>query len=210
VLLASNRVKCWGDNRGKRLGYDSYDAVGAKVTPDWAGYAAIKGDIVEIDDGGEAICVRLAAGDVQCWGDTYVAGGSGIQTMSFDVSHRFEATQLAVGHDHACVGFREPGFAQSPVFQCWGVSGHGRLGADYVLSHPLVVPSHDASYLRVAYETTLLSEALQVSAGVGGGCAILNDGNIRCWGRYGMFAYGDTEDVGDDELPAEMPSTTIW
>lgn len=35
-------------------------------------------------------------------------------------------------------------------------------------------------------------------------CALLNTGNVRCWGsgEYGLLGYGNTNDIGDDEHPA--------
>jgi alpha-tubulin suppressor-like RCC1 family protein len=45
---------------------------------------------------------------------------------------------------------------------------------------------------------------LQLAAGGFHTCALLDDGNLRCWGYnfYGQLGYGNTNTIGDDETPA--------
>ena len=47
---------------------------------------------------------------------------------------------------------------------------------------------------------------MRVSAGAGHTCAVLENGDVLCWGQsaWGVLGYGNTENVGDDEVPASV------
>jgi alpha-tubulin suppressor-like RCC1 family protein len=67
--------------------------------------------------------------------------------------------------------------------RCWGDNADGGVGA--VLDNPAVGDSLDevpsqVPGLEVVFGTR---RAMQVAAGDGHGCALLDDGNVRCWGR---------------------------
>lgn len=53
-------------------------------------------------------------------------------------------------------------------------------------------------------EPTPLATALMVAAGAGHTCAVLQGGDVRCWGygKYGQLGYGNPETIGDDEPPS--------
>ncbi|HMJ15277.1 MAG TPA: choice-of-anchor D domain-containing protein, partial [Polyangiaceae bacterium] len=42
-------------------------------------------------------------------------------------------------------------------------------------------------------------------------CALLESGNLRCWGRnaFGQLGYGNTDDVGDNEFPAARGNVNV-
>jgi alpha-tubulin suppressor-like RCC1 family protein len=47
-------------------------------------------------------------------------------------------------------------------------------------------------------------KVVRVSLGTSHTCAVLEGGAARCWGRndYGQLGYGNTKDIGDNELPS--------
>ena len=55
---------------------------------------------------------------------------------------------------------------------------------DAVRREPVVVTNNDGAY----------------------GCAFLEGGSLRCWGRslYGVLGYPGSSDVGDDEVPGAV------
>ena len=51
----------------------------------------------------------------------------------------------------------------------------------------------------------------QIAIGPVHTCVLLNTGNVRCWGagRYGRLGYGNTETIGDDELPSAAGDVNV-
>jgi hypothetical protein len=81
--------------------------------------------------------------------------------------------------------------------RCWGEASKGQLGygnGAYI---------DDASR---AGDVSIGGPAVQLVVGSLSSCAILTNGNARCWG-YGNFSAPDPAHViiGDDELPSSMP-----
>jgi cysteine-rich repeat protein len=54
-------------------------------------------------------------------------------------------------------------------------------------------------------------EVVQVVTGSGFTCALLDLGTVRCWGNnnVGQLGYGNTERIGDDELPSQAGDVPI-
>ena len=52
---------------------------------------------------------------------------------------------------------------------------------------------------------------MQVSVGNDQTCALLESGNVRCWGIgiYGRLGYGNTNSIGDDETPASVGDVNV-
>jgi alpha-tubulin suppressor-like RCC1 family protein len=82
---------------------------------------------------------------------------------------------------------------------CWGNNGHGQLGYEDT-QHRGDDPFEMGQIINVGTEKII--EVLV--AGDGHTCALLKDGNAKCWGKnnHGQLGYGDTQDRGDN--PHEM------
>jgi len=77
----------------------------------------------------------------------------------------------------------------------WGNNDWGQLGYGH---------TDDIDDAASAGDVDVGGTAVQIWAGDGHTCALLDDGALRCWGRNaaGQLGYGHTDDVGDDETPA--------
>jgi alpha-tubulin suppressor-like RCC1 family protein len=83
--------------------------------------------------------------------------------------------------------------------RCWGANHNGRLG--YGNHHDI----GDDESPAAAGDVPIGGKVTQIAAGEHATCALLESGGVRCWGKgeLGELGYGNTEDIGDDETPAE-------
>lgn len=56
-----------------------------------------------------------------------------------------------------------------------------------------------------------LSRIVQLSSRGGATCALLDDNSLRCWGsnRDGQLGYGHTDNIGDNETPAQVGPVNV-
>jgi alpha-tubulin suppressor-like RCC1 family protein len=87
----------------------------------------------------------------------------------------------------------------SGVVRCWGDGQLGELG-----QHNTDRIGDDETPASVA-GVQIGGAVTQLDVGFLHVCAVMDHGRIRCWGRAGTGAlgYGNIEDIGDDEYPAD-------
>lgn len=114
-----------------------------------------------------------------------------------DASARCEFSgrgMVSAGAAHTCA------ILSSGAVRCWGANDAGQLGAlpeqaiigDNANEAPNALPGNQVTFGTLP--SGRARRAVQVSAGGGHTCALLNDGNVRCWG-------GDT--TNNQTLPAK-------
>ncbi len=83
--------------------------------------------------------------------------------------------------------------------RCWGDGANGRLGYGNENTIGDVGTPDTAGPVRLGPGRT----AAAISAGEAHTCALLDDGNVRCWGlgASGRLGYGNPHNVGDIETP---------
>jgi alpha-tubulin suppressor-like RCC1 family protein len=172
ALLASGRVRCWGDNSAGQLGDGSFTRRLSSV--------AVSGitTAVAITAGARHTCALLADGTARCWGtnDFGQLGNGSIlsSTTPVAVSGLTDATALAAGGGHTCA------LVAGGEARCWGLNNSGQLGVGTTsFSNP--------TPLRVLDVASLVA----LATGDSHTCALVVDGTARCWGLNSNGQIGD-------------------
>jgi alpha-tubulin suppressor-like RCC1 family protein len=186
ALLGDGTVQCWGRNNYGQLGYDTGED-GYSIAPQLA--SSISGARA-LYLGSYHACVILAADDsIDCWGRAghgQLGEDVGASSMT-PVHHSFSSgvETLGMGGHHTCAHL-EDGSAY-----CWGWNSNGQVGVD-----PLVEGTD-------VYSPTLvggLSGVIGFGLGTYHSCAVLNNGQVNCFGENGYGRLG-TVHSGDSYTP---------
>jgi hypothetical protein len=210
VLLQNRNVKCWGYGADGRLGYGNTNNIG-----DGGGEMGNSLAYVDLGTGMTALqveagvthtCVRLYNGQVKCWGNGSLgqlgkgnanslgdAGGEmGDSLTAIDLGNGALASSISVGSSMSCA------LLDTGNLKCWGSGDSGRLGIDSTTNR-----GDGASEMGTSLPNVILGGAVvkQVSAKGLGGCVVLADNSVRCWGdnsgtAAGALMRGGTTDVG--------------
>ena len=195
ALTSGGNVKCWGDGGFGKLGngLDGDNDFPVDVIAGQGSNDLLSG-IVQISTGVHHVCALTSQGNVKCWGrnregqlgnDTTTESNYPVDVVASDGS----ATALngiiqisARGARHTCV------LTSGGNVKCWGSGAYGQLGSSEETTSlpdepdPLGL-SRDAP-LPVLVESggVALSGVARVGTGGNHSCAIMNEGNVKCWG----------------------------
>jgi alpha-tubulin suppressor-like RCC1 family protein len=209
ALLDTGNVRCWGSGFGGKLGYGNTNNIGDDETPASAGDVDLGGIAVQITTGDDHACAVLTRGRVRCWGNgaggalgygnTNSIGDDETPASAGDVDVGGPVVQIAGGNGFTCARL------ESGAVRCWGREGPGRLG--YGNTNSIGDDETPAS----AGDVNLGGTAVQVVAGATHACAVLDTGAVRCWGSAarGALGYGNTNNIGDDEVPASAGDVDV-
>ena len=170
AVTVAGAVLCVGENETGLLGD------GTKTRRSEARPVRGVSDAVEVAVSANHACARSRDGSVRCWGGNTdrQLGEAGVpqRLLPAKVPRLPPAKQLAIGGRHTCA------LLEDGTVRCWGANESGQLGDG----------SRDARTGPV--QVADLSSVLAISAGRGDGtCALRADGNVRCWGNFGAFAF---------------------
>ncbi|KAJ1479246.1 regulator of chromosome condensation 1/beta-lactamase-inhibitor protein II, partial [Baffinella frigidus] len=219
--------KCWGGNDFGQLGLGDTRDRGR-----WANYMGVNlpsvdlganWTIVEVAAGGGHTCARLengAARALKCWGwnmlgqlglgDTLTRGGEGgsmgDSLPAVQLGTGRSAVALALGTRHSCA------LLDDASVKCWGRNKNGDLGlgdsqnrGDGAGEMGEALPAVDLGAGRTV---------VQLAAGSHHTCALLDNGQLKCWGRNfrGQLGIGDMVDRGRgirNDMGANLPSVDV-
>lgn len=209
ALLNNGQVKCWGENSFGQLGLGDTEHRGDQ--PDEMGGNLPAVDLgsgryaVEIAASSQTTCARLDNNQVKCWGDND-SGQLGLG----DTEHRGDqlnemgdnlpainlgtgrsAIQIVAGTDNICA------VLDNNQVKCWGANGPGNLGLGDINNRG-DQPNEMGDNLPTVDLGTGRS-ALKISLGGYHPCALLDNGQVKCWGWniWGQLGLGDTINRGD-------------
>ncbi|MBI4083652.1 MAG: Ig-like domain-containing protein, partial [Candidatus Lambdaproteobacteria bacterium] len=220
ALRDDGMVKCWGSNYAGLLGQG--DTANRGDGPGEMGNSLLAVDLgtgrttTDIAAGGFNNCALLDTGQVKCWGDNYAGAlglggiadrgddpgemGDNLPTVSLGTGRT--AIALVAGNYYTCA------LLDTGQVKCWGYNMYGQLGIGNT-EHRGDEPGEMGDNLSVVDLGTGRT-AVAIAAGEGHSCALLDTGQVKCWGYNGsgQLGLGDTDSRGDnsgemgDSLPA--------
>jgi alpha-tubulin suppressor-like RCC1 family protein len=202
---------CWGRHDNAVLGIPGLaQDIGDDEGPTGGGIVDIGGVPDELSMGNNHSCARIGT-SVRCWGqgsqgalgygNADTIGDDETPSAAGDVPVGANVTQITTGFFHTCA------LTESGTVRCWGRGANGRLGygnSSWYGLQPATTPA-------VIGDVDLGGTAVQIAAGSAHTCALLDDGSVKCWGSgaLGQLGYGNTNDIGDDELPSSVGAVPL-
>jgi len=201
VLLRSGRIMCWGLGTSGQLGNGSFfpPEEGPSTSPTPV-------EVTVITDGWSLVfssyihtCAIQENGKAYCWGrNEHGELGNGTfenSAVPVEVTGLAEVSSIFAGHHHTCA------IDPSGTLLCWGKNDRGQLGNTGVV---------DSSPTPVRVEG-IPSRVSAVAPGTSHTCALLENGEVMCWGgnNYGELGIGES---GDRDLPvvvSDLPSAAL-
>jgi hypothetical protein len=214
ALRRSGRVACWGDGSSFKL---AGEKTAREVTPRDVGLA----EVVELAAGPNMTCARTRAGAVLCWGDpsdgqlgskdyrtvfTQAEVDGQRQQVTRTPERVSPAAVLGLARaDEVDVGSRFACARSASELRCWGSNEHARLGRGRFGGLSFKVGSTPPP------PEVVLTSVKQVSLGEAHACALLDSGEVRCWGRNRELELGVlTQEVCESASPcATRPVRTL-
>ena len=203
AVTLDGEVRCWGANAVGQLGKPNLPQdVGDNEAPNTVAPVVLSGVAIGIAAGFVHTCALIEGGDVQCWGlgSSGQLGYGNTNTIGNDedpdaaglVAFPGTAIQVVAGTEHTCA------LLQGGAVRCWGSGSVGKLG----LANTNFIGDNELPSSVGAIN--LGGTATQLAAGAQHTCALLNNGNVVCWGSntLGQLGRGNTAIIGDNETPA--------
>lgn len=211
ALLNNGTLRCWGRNHLGQLGYGNTLPIGTTSTnlPYTAGNVPLLSPGTKLAVGGNHTCALLDTGLVRCWGNNqfgqlgynstqHLGDGEPIYDFGY-VNLGGNAVKLAAGGEHTCA------LMDTRKVRCWGRNQYGQLG--YGNTHSI----GDTEQPWRAGDVEVGAPVQDIAAGGNHTCALLTDGNVRCWGHgvFGQLGYGNTANVGDSQNPSVAGNVSV-
>lgn len=208
IVTRAGQLKCWGFDTYYHLGYDmpGERAIGDDETLASVGYVQLDTPVRRVLAKFDRTCVILETGAVRCWGpNTHRTLGYGNAApvrawQAGDIDLGGRAVDSAGGSFHTCA------LLETGAVRCWGANFAGQLGYGNKLD------IGDDETPSSAGDVPLGGRAVQLAAGRDHTCALLDTGDVKCWGGAmfedddgdfptGTLGYGNLVSIGDDETP---------
>ncbi|MDA8832969.1 putative Ig domain-containing protein, partial [Candidatus Poseidoniales archaeon] len=198
AILDDASVKCWGQNDQGQLGIGSTSNTNTPTTINTLGSGRTA---VSLATAYNAVCALLDDGSVKCWGDDYKGqlgnGGSNSDITSPPAS----AINLGTGRTAKAITGGEFHFCailDDDSIKCWGEGDDGKLGTGStgIRNTPT---STSGSFASGRY-------AVAIDAGYDHTCAILDNGQLTCWGSDADGQLGNGATTG---TKSSLQSSTV-
>lgn len=198
AMLGDQTVWCWGRNDVGQLGYGTTDVCPELLMGGMSRSIACHSSPFQLAGVSDARvltlsnnhgCVLRSDGTLGCWGGNEVGQlGTGTQFSSMDIARAQlpsgrAANVVALGTHHACA------MAVDGLY-CWGSNQFGQLGA--AASDRCMLDGTSIECARTPIKVMAPTLIVGLAAGEGHTCALLENGQVFCWGsnQYGQLGKG--------------------
>jgi E3 ubiquitin-protein ligase HERC3 len=223
ALLDNGTVKCWGLNDSGALGIGDMATRGDNANEMGDNLPAVNvgtGRTVQfVTAGAFHTCVLLDNSAVKCWGNNaYAQLGLGNTAdrgaNQNQMGDNLPALNLGTGRSAKSIaagGFHTCALLDNDTVKCWGDNAQGELGLGDVTprgGNPNTIGDH---LPLVDLGTSRVAKLL--SLGSSFGCALLDNGAVKCWGfnNSGQLGLGDVSNRGDNanEMGDRLPAVNV-
>ena len=208
-VAQDGRLKCWGQGAYGQLGLGSTLDIGDTETPASVAAVPVTGNVIQVAAGNAHTCALVETGEVICWGfgaggqlgvpGAVIVGDDEDASMATAVDLGGTAVQVSATGDHTCA------LLDTNNIVCWGNGADGRLG--YGNTDTI----GDTEAPSAAGTVDVGGPVREVAAGGKHTCALLDSGDVRCWGEglQGKLGNASTETVGDKEVPSSVAAIDL-
>jgi len=208
--LDDGNVRCWGSNASGQLGRGVLGNVGDDEDPSSVAVVSIGVPVTAITTGFFHTCALLQGGGVRCWGrgnngrlgygNTAWVGLANLPSDVTDVNVGGVAVQITAGNAHTCA------LLVGGTVRCWGWAAQGQLG------YGNLQDIGDDELPSAAGDVPVGAPVVQIAADGNHTCALLDSGQVRCWGNggEGRLGYGNVVTIGDDETPMTVGDVPLF
>ena len=191
AILDNGAVSCWGRGSDGQLGNGG---TSDKTTPTLT--SNLGRTAVALSSGGAHTCAILDNGSVSCWGADYsgqlgngAMSGKSTPTLTSSLGTGRTAVALSSGYIHTCA------ILDNGAVSCWGNGNYGKLGN-----------GGTSTKTTPTLTSNLGRTAVALSSGAFHTCAILDNGDVSCWGLGGdgQLGNGGTSDKTTPTLTSSL------
>jgi hypothetical protein len=215
ALLDNNTIKCWGFNGDGELGLgdlnnrgDQSGELGDALPAISLGTGRTGAAVVA---GETNVCALLDNGQVKCWGfnadgelgiGNIVDHGGGPNQMgdnlpAVDLGTGRTATQIAIGFgSHICARL------DNSTAKCWGANSVGQLGQGSTATKGDNAGEMGDNLPPINLPSSLLVSG--IAAGSSSSCALLSNGEVKCWGINSEGELGLGDNLNRGTSPAQL------
>ncbi|QIG45096.1 hypothetical protein G5V58_22095 [Nocardioides anomalus] len=207
AIVDTGQLRCWGASGSGQLGQGNTVDIG-----DDPGETTVPVDLgpgrtaVAVAAGNSHTCAVVDTGQVRCWGSAFagqlgqgntttVGDDPGETTVGVDLGAGRTATAISALGNATCV------VLDTGQVRCWGDGAYGELAQGNTS------PVGDSPGETTAAVDLGGRRAVALSGGFGHACAVLDTGQLRCWGLGGggQLGQGSSQYVGDEPGETTVP-----
>jgi alpha-tubulin suppressor-like RCC1 family protein len=171
--------------------------------------------VVELAGGDYHVCALFSDSTVKCWGDnaTGQLGYGNKLTIGDDEKPSAVGTVSITNKPGVTVkhikarGYHTCALLSDGTLKCWGAGQDGVLGYGNV--NNIGDDELPSSVGPVSVSTDPALTVTDMGMGFNDTCAILSNGALKCWGLGDVLGLGNTNSIGDDELPSSAPAVAF-